>query len=192
MHSSHRIIPNTSGTGSGAFTNAHDFVIQHADMNIFNQPTYEPISPLQSMPARTSQYFVGQEEYLEKLHEYFEPGKTTERKMFLLHEMGGIGKTQICLKYIDEMAGQFEYTFWIDTTSEDTVVQSLKEIYKMTSTSGTYASSFSSATVLNWISNLKFEWLMIFDNADGSSELVEKFCHVPFYSTRDKSKEEIV
>ncbi|KAF9001274.1 hypothetical protein BDQ17DRAFT_1201629, partial [Cyathus striatus] len=71
--------------------------------------------------------------------------------------MGGIGKTQICLKFNDEMADQFAYVFWIDTTSEDTIVQSLKEIYKKISTSGTSTSSFSSATVLNWISNLKSE-----------------------------------
>ncbi|KAF8996968.1 P-loop containing nucleoside triphosphate hydrolase protein [Cyathus striatus] len=186
MHPSHGIVPKESGTGSGLFANAHDFVIQQAVLNdnmtintqnlIYNQPTYdEPLSPLRSTAARTSQYFVGQEKYLGKLHEYFRPGNTSERKMFLLYGMGGIGKTQICMKFNDEMDGQYAYTFWIDATSEDTIVQSLKEIYKMTSTSGTYASSFSSAVVLKWISNVKSEWLMIFDNADGSPELIEKF-----------------
>ncbi|KAF8993558.1 hypothetical protein BDQ17DRAFT_1545995 [Cyathus striatus] len=40
---------------------------------------------------------------------------------------------------------------------------------------GIIASSFSASEVLNWISSLESEWLILFDNADGSPELVEKF-----------------
>ncbi|KAF9008464.1 hypothetical protein BDQ17DRAFT_1349998 [Cyathus striatus] len=138
------------------FSHAHGFVIQNAEMNdiridtqiINNQSDGELLSPLHFTAACTTQNFVGQEKYLEKLHEHFRPGNITERKMFLLHGMGGIGKTQICLKFNDEMAGQFTNVFWIDTTSEDTIVQSLKEIYKKISSPGTYASSFSSATMV--------------------------------------------
>ncbi|KAF8994198.1 hypothetical protein BDQ17DRAFT_1367293 [Cyathus striatus] len=57
--------------------------------------------------ACTSQNFVGQEMYLKRLHEYFSKSNMmtkSGRKMFLLHGMGGIGKTQICLKFCDEMA----------------------------------------------------------------------------------------
>ncbi|KAF8986773.1 hypothetical protein BDQ17DRAFT_1375796 [Cyathus striatus] len=57
--------------------------------------------------ACTSQNFVGQEIYLERLHEYFSKSNTmikSRRKMFLLYGMGAIGKTQICLKFCDEMA----------------------------------------------------------------------------------------
>ncbi|KAF9001699.1 P-loop containing nucleoside triphosphate hydrolase protein, partial [Cyathus striatus] len=118
--------------------------------------------------ACTSQNFVGQEIYLERLHEYFSKSNNmtkSGRKMFLLHGMGGIGKTQICLKFCDEMAEYFSDIFWIDTTSEDTVMQSLKDIYKQK----------SSPVVLNQISSLKHEWLVIFDNADGAPEIVEKF-----------------
>ncbi|KAF8984335.1 hypothetical protein BDQ17DRAFT_1260884 [Cyathus striatus] len=57
--------------------------------------------------ACTSRNFLGQEIYLEKLHEHFCGSSTmnkSERKMFLLHGMGGIGKTQICLKFCDQTA----------------------------------------------------------------------------------------
>ncbi|KAF8980476.1 hypothetical protein BDQ17DRAFT_1380691 [Cyathus striatus] len=57
--------------------------------------------------ACTSQNFVGQEIYLERLHGYFSKSNTmtkSGRKMFLLYGMGGIGKTQICLKFCDKMA----------------------------------------------------------------------------------------
>ncbi|KAF8989453.1 hypothetical protein BDQ17DRAFT_1373214, partial [Cyathus striatus] len=57
--------------------------------------------------ACTSQNFVRQEIYLERLHEYFSKRNAmtkSRRKMFLLYGMGGIGKTQICIKFCDEMA----------------------------------------------------------------------------------------
>ncbi|KAF8986111.1 hypothetical protein BDQ17DRAFT_648323 [Cyathus striatus] len=91
------------------FTNAHNFTIEHPLMidtqNIYNQAKDEPLSPLRTSAPCTSQNFIGQEMYLDRLHEHFSQANTTERKMFLLYGMGGIGKTQICLKFNDEKAG---------------------------------------------------------------------------------------
>ncbi|KAF8999372.1 hypothetical protein BDQ17DRAFT_1427787 [Cyathus striatus] len=97
-----------------SFKNAHNIGIQRAEMNdikidtqnIYNQPKDEALSPLWTTAACTSQNFVGQEVYLERLHQHFARANTTERKMFLLYGMGGIGKTQICFRFIDEKAGQ--------------------------------------------------------------------------------------
>ena len=46
--------------------------------------------------------FTGRGIYLEKLKDCFGFSATRQRKSFLLHGMGGIGKTQICLKFIEE------------------------------------------------------------------------------------------
>jgi len=46
--------------------------------------------------------FTGRSAYLERLKDYFGSSATGQRKSFLLHGMGGIGKTQICLKFIEE------------------------------------------------------------------------------------------
>ena len=52
----------------------------------------------------SSANFTGRSEYLVKLRDYFsvEPDKPLRRKSFLLYGMGGIGKTQICLKFAEE------------------------------------------------------------------------------------------
>ncbi|KDR74452.1 hypothetical protein GALMADRAFT_46892, partial [Galerina marginata CBS 339.88] len=42
--------------------------------------------------------------------------------------MGGIGKTQICLKFTEEMETVFSHIFWIDASSADTITQNLKGI----------------------------------------------------------------
>jgi len=39
---------------------------------------------------------------LQKLEVHFTSQVQTERQIFLLHGLGGIGKTQICLKFIEE------------------------------------------------------------------------------------------
>ena len=51
--------------------------------------------------------FTGRTDVLAKLKEHFTAESTDKlrhRKFFLLYGMGGIGKTQICLRFIEEMS----------------------------------------------------------------------------------------
>jgi len=52
----------------------------------------------------SSAIFTGRRDYLTKLRDYFslKPDEPLRRKSFLLYGMGGIGKTQICLKFTEE------------------------------------------------------------------------------------------
>jgi hypothetical protein len=52
----------------------------------------------------SSTIFTGRRDYLAKLVDYFtvKHDEPLRRKSFLLYGMGGIGKTQICLKFIEE------------------------------------------------------------------------------------------
>jgi len=53
--------------------------------------------------------FTGRTEIIAKLKEHFltSPNdQAQKRKYFLLYGMGGIGKTQICLKFMEEMSNQ--------------------------------------------------------------------------------------
>ena len=54
--------------------------------------------------ASSSPTFTGRKDYLTKLRDFFDskPDEPIRRKGFLLYGMGGIGKTQICLKFIEE------------------------------------------------------------------------------------------
>ena len=56
----------------------------------------------------SSALFTGREDILERLRNHFVPQNEGDRcrKSFLLYGMGGIGKTQICLKFVEEMAGR--------------------------------------------------------------------------------------
>src|SRR6202035_953915 len=63
-------------------------------------------SPKVEYKPRTSSSanFTGRRDYLTKLRDYFsvKPNEPPRRKSFLLYGMGGIGKTQICLKFTED------------------------------------------------------------------------------------------
>ena len=61
-----------------------------------------------SLTPNPSNRFTGRIEVITELKRHFfntnESAK--KRKFFLLYGMGGIGKTQICLKFVDDMSDQ--------------------------------------------------------------------------------------
>ena len=126
----------------------------------------------------SSSLFVGRKGVLEKLRMVFFPSadsKLMSRRSCLLWGTGGIGKTQICLKFIEEMSGRFSHVFWVDASSVESVTMSLRGI---SSISAAQASCLDDSveSVLQWMSGIQEEWLIVFDNADVLPVyVVEKF-----------------
>ena len=73
------------------------------NINYGNRTTSDGVIPLMPNPSIR---FTGRTQYIAKLTRYFcnSDDSARKRKLFLLHGMGGIGKTQICLKFIEEMS----------------------------------------------------------------------------------------
>ena len=65
-------------------------------------------SPLVPRRPNSSALFTGREDVLKRLMDHFAPqGQGGRyRKSFLLYGMGGVGKTQICLKFVEKMTGR--------------------------------------------------------------------------------------
>ena len=115
-----------------------------------------------------SSLFVGRKDVLDKLRQIFihcADSKLMSRCSCLLWGTGGIGKTQICLKFIEEMSGMLSHVFWVDASSVESITTSLRGI---SSISAAHAScqDDSVESVLQWISGIQEEWLIVFDNAD--------------------------
>ena len=73
--------------------------------NYGNKTTFDGVIPLMPNPSNR---FTGRTEVIAKLKKHFYTNMSDpaeKRKNYLLHGMGGIGKTQICLKFVEEMAG---------------------------------------------------------------------------------------
>ena len=74
------------------------------NINNDNRMSSDRVIPLVPNPSNR---FTGRTEIIAKLKKHFSTpanDPTWKRKFFLLHGMGGIGKTQICLKFITEMS----------------------------------------------------------------------------------------
>ena len=129
--------------------------------------------PVLQKPA-SSPFFVGQKDVLNKLRKIFIHSELMSRHSCLLWGMGGIGKTQICLKFIEEMSGRLSYVFWVDASSEESITKSLRGI---SSISAAQASCLDDSveSVLHWMSSIQGEWLIVFDNASPPVDVVERF-----------------
>ena len=75
-----------------------------SQINQFNHPASEtslpPLPPLKN----PSIFFTGRDQYLQRLKAHFSSKTGGQRKHFLLHGLGGIGKTQISLKFMEQNA----------------------------------------------------------------------------------------
>ncbi|KAJ7851277.1 P-loop containing nucleoside triphosphate hydrolase protein [Mycena olivaceomarginata] len=87
------------------------------------------------------------------MHRYFSQNKT-EQHIFLLYGVGGAGKTQIALKFIEASSW-----FYIDASTRDTIDAGLQNI-ALTKAGNTPQDA------LNWLQWKHNQWLLLFDNAD--------------------------
>ncbi|KAJ7817648.1 acyl transferase/acyl hydrolase/lysophospholipase [Mycena leptocephala] len=90
-----------------------------------------------------------------------------ERHIYVLHGLGGSGKTEIGLKFLDmisrHQAPRFTKQFFINASSLQTLDTALKNI-AIAHKIGT-----SSEDGLLWLISQREEWMLLFDNADNPS-----------------------
>ncbi|KAJ7446614.1 hypothetical protein FB451DRAFT_789210 [Mycena latifolia] len=122
-----------------------------------NMPVELP-QPSNNCPPPT-RIFHGRQTILDGMQEYFNQNMG-KQCIFLLHGLGGAGKTQIALKFIQDSASCFTDIFLIDTSTVETIDTGLKTI------ATTKSVGESSKDALQWLKSKKDEWLLLFDNAD--------------------------
>lgn len=106
----------------------------------------------------------------------------SRRKLFVLHGLGGIGKTQLSVEFARKHHRKFGSVFWLDGRTEDSLKQSVascasripegqiaesSRAYAVTSTGDVDAVV---REVMSWLSRPdNRDWLVIFDNVDRES-----------------------
>ncbi|KAJ7698288.1 P-loop containing nucleoside triphosphate hydrolase protein [Mycena rosella] len=102
------------------------------------------------------------------MHQFFEED-LGKQHIFLLHGLGGSGKTQTELKFIQESSSRFSDIFLIDTSTVETIDTGLKNIASTKNVGST------ADDALQWLSSQPSEWLLLFDNADDPKINLHKF-----------------
>lgn len=75
-----------------------------------------------------TEHFVQREAEMRQLEEFFQPDADVDgkrRKVFVVHGLGGMGKTQLCVEYVRRHKGDFTAVVWLDGSSKDALRQSL-------------------------------------------------------------------
>ncbi|KAJ7852998.1 hypothetical protein B0H13DRAFT_2284218 [Mycena leptocephala] len=113
-----------------------------------------------------SRMFQGRQTILDKMNQFFaqDIGK---QHIYVLHGLGGAGKTQIALRFID--LSHFWYNFFLDASTTETIETGLKNIASMKNVGN------SSQDVLRWFSNNQEDWLLFYDNADNPNIDLNRF-----------------
>ncbi|KAJ6463168.1 hypothetical protein DFH09DRAFT_1295881 [Mycena vulgaris] len=115
-----------------------------------------------------SRIFHGRQKILDKMHHFFKQ-VSDKQHIFLLHGLGGAGKTQIALKFIEEFSSHFSDIFLIDASTTEIIDIGLKNI------ASTRNAGDTAQDGLKWLSSNPAEWLLFFDNADDPKINLNKF-----------------
>ncbi|KAJ6459253.1 hypothetical protein C8R45DRAFT_1221413 [Mycena sanguinolenta] len=105
-----------------------------------------------------SRIFHGRRTILDAMHQFFARDTPTQ-KIYVLYGLGGAGKTQIALKFIEESTC-FNDQLFLDASTTETIQNGLRHI---TTAKGAGAAS---QDALAWLVGRHEGWLLFFDNAD--------------------------
>ncbi|TFK33887.1 P-loop containing nucleoside triphosphate hydrolase protein [Crucibulum laeve] len=175
------MFPNASGVS--VYNSTLNAVAGHQLIINPQPPKHQPAKMV--LKPSSSGLFTGQQVHLDKLKHHFSiqnGNGISPRRSFLIYGLGGVGKTQIALKFAEEVSSQYTNIFWVDATNEDTIIASLKGIASAPEAKKDDVDETPEA-VLYWIASLSKEWLLIFDNADGEPNMIEEY--LPSNSTGD-------
>nr|POF13617.1 vegetative incompatibility protein het-e-1 [Quercus suber] len=123
-------------------------------------------------------FFVPREADMQHLTSFFQSAMTAQRqRVFVVHGMGGTGKTQLCAEFARTHREQFSAVFWLDGSSRDALKRSLvSAASRLPVNAGQQSAEGLSASVdsiqlsesfLQWLSlSDNKDWLLIIDNVD--------------------------
>ena len=125
-------------------------------------------------------HFVQRDTEMAQLEKFFGSDVDTDRKrrkVFVVHGLGGMGKTQLCVEYVRRHKEDFTAVFWLDGASKDALRQSLANAAARLPKEGPLSAGLpvpdahdvdgSIEALLRWLSlEANTGWLLVLDNID--------------------------
>ena len=90
-------------------------------------------------------------------------------RVLVLYGLGGSGKTQFCLKYIEENKGRYPGILWIDASTEEKIKLGYAALGQYAGKGDTYEAGH------HWLGRFSKPWLLILDNADDPALDIYRF-----------------
>ena len=133
--------------------------------------------PFSLSGAPEIEQFVGRKQELFRIKEAFQ-GEGSQRKVVILHGLGGIGKTQLAVAFMKGQRDTYSATFWLNGKTEDTLKQSFAGIAQRLLIEHPYLTQLKTAVkvkkadeivaaIKQWLSiRNNTRWILVFDNVD--------------------------
>ncbi|KAJ7823128.1 P-loop containing nucleoside triphosphate hydrolase protein [Mycena olivaceomarginata] len=156
------------GTGEGPILNietAHITLPPNSSMNISS--AVAPAAQILKHCPPPSRIFQGREVILERMHQYFAQD-TGKQHIYVLYGLGGAGKTQIALKFIEEFS-HFTDKIMVDASTPETIDTGLKNL------ATAWKIGNSSGDALQRLASKQEQWLLFFDNTDDPTINLNQF-----------------
>ncbi|KAG8705532.1 hypothetical protein FRC09_002893 [Ceratobasidium sp. 395] len=122
------------------------------------QPAVQRTTDLKRCPA-PSAAFTGCERHISQVVNCL-LGRNNERRVCVVHGLGGSGKTQIALKAVERTKDQWADIVYVDATTRETAITTLKGFAQARKIGDTHKDA------LRWLELSSQPWLLVFDNAD--------------------------
>lgn len=124
---------------------------------------------LTNVPA-INQY-VGRDADLEQLWDLLQPEASSMRKIVVLHGLGGIGKTQLAIRFARLRQNDYSAIFWLNGKNQEMLWRSLASVLPRLPGNSTRPGPQNkdeleqqARQVLQWLArNKNSKWLTVFD-----------------------------
>ncbi|KAG8792219.1 hypothetical protein FRC12_006797 [Ceratobasidium sp. 428] len=102
---------------------------------------------------------------------------TNERRVCVIHGLGGSGKTQIALKVVEQTSNSWLDIVYVDATTRETTISTLKGFALERKIGETHEDT------LRWLELISRSWLLVFDNADDPDLGIQNFIPAGSYGS---------
>jgi nucleoside phosphorylase len=121
--------------------------------------------------------YVGREVDLDRLWDFLQPQRSNLRKVVVLHGLGGMGKTQLAIRFARMHKDDFTAIFWLNGKDREALVQSLASVLPRLQGASHTSDPKNEEEVkqqarqtLKWLAaDGNSKWLLVFDNIDRCS-----------------------
>jgi hypothetical protein len=126
-------------------------------------------------PDMGDHLFIGRDDELKQMKTFLlSDPDFSDRKVLVLGGMGGIGKTQMAIRYAKQHHTSYSSVFWVNATSKSALITSLRRLAPQILPGETVNQLDDDrlwTQISLWLSELEnSRWLLIFDNYDDPNQ----------------------